>query len=208
MAKADKEKRIEELAEILKKAKSLVLSDFTGLNVAEMTELRRRCRENGVQYVVVKNTMARFAASRAEMDELVPYLKGPNGLTLGFEDPLVPARVIYSFAQESEKLAIKGGAFGGGVLGADDVKRIALLPGRDVLLSQVLMQMNAPITGFVSALRGMLTKLVYVLSQVKDLKVGHGEIAPPAKDAEGAEPVAEESADIKDEKTDELKKEE
>jgi large subunit ribosomal protein L10 len=209
VAKRDKEERIEELAEMLKRAKGLVLSDFTGLNVSEMTELRRRCRENRVQYLVVKNSLARFAASKAEMDELVPYLRGPNGLTFGFEDPLVPARVIHSFAQESEKLAIKAGVFGGGMMGPDDVKRIALLPGRDVLLSQVLMQMNAPIAGFAGALRSMLAKLVYVLAQVKDVKlgVGGGTAAPPAE-AEGGDPVTKESVESKDEKVAESKKEE
>jgi large subunit ribosomal protein L10 len=207
MAKLDKEKRIEELAEILKRAKGLVLSDFTGLNVAEMTELRRRCRENEVEYLVVKNTLARFAASRAEMEDLVPYLTGPNGFTFGFEDPLVPARVIHGFAQESDKLAIKAGVFGGGMIGADDVRRIAQLPGRDVLLSQVLMQMNAPISGFVGALKAMLTRLAFVLSQVKDVK-GKDEVVVEAdKEDTGSEENKEEPAEQAEEEAGEVKKE-
>jgi large subunit ribosomal protein L10 len=191
MARSDKEKRIEELADMLKRAKGLVLSDFTGLNVSEMTDLRRRCRENRVQYLVVKNSMARFAASRAEMDVLVPYLRGPNGFTFGFEDPLVPARVIHGFAHETEKLVIKAGVFGGGMLGPEEVKRIALLPGRDVLLSQLLMQMNAPVSGFANALRSMLTKLVYALSQVKDLKVDERGAASTVAKGDGVDSKVE-----------------
>ena len=207
MAREDKEKTIEELAEMLKRAKGLVLSDFTGLNVAEMTELRRRCRENQIEYLVVKNTLARFAASKADMDDLIPYLKGPNGFTFGFDDPLVPARVIHTFAQESDKLAIKAGVFGGGMIEADDVKRIAQLPGREVLLSQVLAQMNAPITGFAGALKAMLTRLAYVLSQVQDVKGQGDEKGEAGKDDGGPEGEKEEPTQQEDADKDEVKKE-
>lgn len=177
MGKPDKEQKVDNLADMLRRAKGIVLSDFTGLNVQEMTELRRRCRESEVEYLVVKNTLARFAAAKAEIEDLIPYLTGPNGFTLGYEDALVPARVVHDFARESDKLTIKAGMFEGGVIGPEDVKRIALLPDRDVLLSQLLAQMNAPITGFACALKSMLTKLVYVLSQVKNVKPEQSETA-------------------------------
>ncbi|MFQ5905185.1 MAG: 50S ribosomal protein L10, partial [bacterium] len=169
MAKREKAKTIEELAEMLKRAKGVVLSDFTGLNVEQMTELRRRCRENSVEYLVVKNTLARFAASKADLQPLLSYLSGPNGFTFGYDDPVTPARVINGFAVESDRLTIKAGIFEGGIIGPDEVKRIAVLPGRDVLLSQVLMQMCAPISRFAGVLRSVLRQFLYALTQISEM---------------------------------------
>ena len=170
MARVEKEKTVEELAEMLKKAQAVVLSDFTGLNVGQMAELRRRCRESQVVYRVVKNTLARFAASKADLEPLLPYLTGPNGFTFGYDDPAAPAKVIDGFARDSKKLMIKGGVFQGEVIGPDQVKRIATLPGRDALLSQVLMQMSAPISSFAEVLRSMLREFLYVLTQIGQMK--------------------------------------
>jgi large subunit ribosomal protein L10 len=191
MARPDKEQAVENLTEKLKRAKGIVLSDFSGLNVSEMTELRKRCRESEVEYLVVKNTLARFAALKAELEDLVPYLSGPNGFTFGYEDPLVPARVINGFALESEKLSIRAGIFEGGVIGPEDVRRIATLPARDVLLSRLLAQMNAPIGRFAGVLRSVLVSLVYTLTQVALAKTARGESASDSgSDAQSA--VAEE----------------
>lgn len=166
MARVEKEKAVEELAEMLKEAQAIVLSDFTGLNVEQMAELRRRCRDSHVVYRVVKNSLARFAASKADLEPLVPYLTGPNGFTFGYDDPAAPAKVINDFARESEKLMIKGGVFQGEVISPDQVKRIAVLPGRDLLLSQLLTQMGAPISRFTEVLRSVLREFLYVLTQI------------------------------------------
>ncbi len=170
MARVEKERTVEELTEMFKKAQAVVLSDFTGLNVEEMAKLRRRCRDSSVVYRVAKNTLARFAASKADLEPLLPYLTGPNGFTFGYDDPAVPAKVINDFARESGKLTIKGGVFQGEVIGPDQVKRIATLPGKDVLLSQLLMQMGAPISRFAEVLRSVLREFLYVLTQIGEVK--------------------------------------
>ena len=204
MARADKEEKVENLTDKLKRARGIVLSDFSGLNVAEMTELRKRCRESEVEYLVVKNTMARFAAVKAELEDLVPYLTGPNGFTFGYEDPFVPARVINGFALESEKLAIRAGIFEGGVIGPEDVKRIATLPPKDVLLSRLLAQMNAPLGRFAGVLRSILVSFVYTLTQVAQVKAAKGE-SPVSSGGETDSSVAEENSDetneVEEEKT-------
>lgn len=170
MARVEKERTVEELTEMFKKAQAVVLSDFTGLNVEEMAELRRRCRDSSVVYRVAKNTLARFAASKADLEPLLRYLTGPNGFTFGYDDPAVPAKVINDFAKKSGKLTIKGGVFQGEVIGPDQVKRIATLPGKDVLLSQLLMQMGAPISRFAEVLRSVLREFLYVLTQIGEVK--------------------------------------
>jgi len=200
MARSDKEKRVDELADRLMRAKGVVLSDFTGLNVEQMTDLRRRCRENSVEYLVVKNSLARFAASKADLEPLLSYLKGPNGFTFGYDDAIAPARVINDFARESQSLTIKAGIFEGGIIGPDQVKRIAVLPGREVLLSQLLMQMGAPISRFAGALRSMLTQFLYVLTQIRETKAEK----PVAESEESAQSPGEQEAS-NDEKNDELK---
>jgi large subunit ribosomal protein L10 len=196
MARAEKEKTVEELAEMLKKAQAVVLSDFTGLNVEQMAELRRRCRESQVVYRVVKNTLARFAASKADLEPLIPYLTGPNGFTFGYDDPAAPARVINGFAKDSKKLTIKGGIYQGEIIGPDQVKRIATLPGKDVLLSQLLMQMNAPISSFAEVLRSMLRQFLHVLTQIGQLG-----------DTEQSEGKAEAEEKQEEEKSEESKQE-
>jgi large subunit ribosomal protein L10 len=183
MARPEKEKTVEELTELLKRAKGVVLSDFTGLNAEEMTVLRRRCRESSVQYVVAKNTLAKFAATKADLESLHQYLVGTNGFTFGYDDPMMPAKVISDFAKESEKLRIRAGIFDGEVFGGDEVKRIAMLPGRDILLSQVLSQLGAPISRFTEVLRSVLRQFVYALGQVRDKM--------PSEPAQAAPAVAE-----------------
>ena len=192
MARVEKERTVEELTEMFKKAQAVVLSDFTGLNVEEMAELRRRCRDSSVVYRVAKNTLARFAASKADLEPLLRYLTGPNGFTFGYDDPAVPAKVINDFAKESGKLTIKGGVFQGEVIGPDQVKRIATLPGKDVLLSQLLMQMGAPISRFAEVLRSVLREFLYVLTQIGEMKgaeqrEGEAEEKPEEKKSEELE---------------------
>jgi len=170
MARKDKEASVEELEKKLKESKSLVLTDYIGLNVAEMTELRAKLREAGVDYKVVKNTLAKIAAENSNLSEINDFFRGPTAIAFGIEDVVSPAKIIDNFAKEHEILEIKGGYLNGEVIGIDKVKSLAEIPSRDILLAQVLAGMQAPISSLVNVLSGNMRNLVSVLSQIKDQK--------------------------------------
>ena len=114
MAREDKEKQVQELTEIFKRAKSVYLTDFKGLDVNRTTELRKKFREQAVEYRVVKNTLAQLAAKNAGYDMLLEYLTGPTGMAFGITDPIVPARILSEFAKdETKEVKVRYKDFGG-----------------------------------------------------------------------------------------------
>lgn len=170
MARPDKEAAVAELIEKLTDAKSIVVTDYMGLDVAEITELRKQLREAGVDYKVVKNTLARIAAKKAEIEDINEYFVGPTAVAFGMEDAVSPAKVLVDFSRDNEKLEIKGGALNGEIINLDKVKSLADIPPREVLLAKALAGMQAPISGLVNVLQGNLRGLVQVLNQIKEEK--------------------------------------
>ena len=170
MNKSEKEIVVQEIADILEKAKGIYITDFEGLNVEKMEDLRQKCREASVGYQVVKNTLARIAARKLGWEELVNYLQGPSAFAYSYDDPVAPARIITDFAEQDEKPSIKISIFEGDIYGPEKVKEIALLPSREILLSRVVGGFAAPIQCFVSGLNGLLQKFVMALDAVKELK--------------------------------------
>jgi len=166
MPREDKVKQVRELTEKFKAAKAVYLTDFTGLDVIKATELRRKLREASVEYRVVKNTLAQLAAKNAGYEMLLDYLTGPTGLAFGINDPIVPAKILTDFSRETEKLTVKVGMIEGKVVNTREVKQLALLPSREVLVAQVLAGLQAPIAGFVGVLGGILQKLVGTIDAI------------------------------------------
>ena len=123
-----KEQVVNEIKEKFQRAEAVVLVDYRGLNVAEVTELRKRFREAGADYKVYKNTLMTRALTELGMEELIPYLTGPNAVALGYDDPVVPAKIISEFAKDHEKLEVKAGMISRKVIGAEGVKSLANLP--------------------------------------------------------------------------------
>jgi large subunit ribosomal protein L10 len=160
---AFKEQQVVSLADQLSRAKVTVLADYRGLSVSEITALRRRLRDANAEFHVAKNTMTRRAAERLGKSDLVPYLVGPTGLALGYGDEAALARAITEFARTSRILTVKAGMLGNRVLAAEEVSRLAELPGREQLLAQVVGGIQAPIAGLVNVLSGTLRGLVVVL---------------------------------------------
>lgn len=160
MPKKDKEQKVLELTEKMKAAKSVYLTDFTGLNVPQATELRKKLREASVEYRVAKNTLTKLAAKNAGYEMLADYLTGPTGLAFGITDSIIPAKILTEFAKEGNKPTVKIGVIDGRLVNPGEVKQLALLPSREVLLSRVLAGFQAPIAGFVGVLGGILQKLV------------------------------------------------
>ncbi|HZX47300.1 MAG TPA: 50S ribosomal protein L10 [Clostridia bacterium] len=168
--KIAKQQVVNEIKEKFQRAEAVVLVDYRGLNVAEATELRKRFREAGADYKVYKNTLMTRALTELGMEELIPYLTGPNAVALGYDDPVVPAKIISEFAKDHEKLEIKAGMISRKVIGAEGIKSLASLPSKEVLVAQVLGGLNAPITGFVNVLQGNIRNLVYALNAIAEKK--------------------------------------
>ena len=154
----------------MQNAKGLVLADFRGIKVAQDTKLRRKMREAGVEYSVIKNNMASIAAKEAGIEGLDNYLKGPLAMVSSKNDPVAPAKLISEFIKDNRIMEIKGGLVEGKVIDADAVKALANLPPREVLIARLLGSMQSPITGFVNVLQGNIRNLVYALDAVRQQK--------------------------------------
>ena len=173
---SEKQAIVAELTEKIQKATAGVIVDYKGITVEEDTALRKECREGGVDYAVVKNTLLRFAFNNVGLNELDDQLNGATSLAVCMDDPVAPARVIAEFAKKlNGKFEIKGGFMDGKVVSLETVNALAAIPALPVLQAQVLGTMLAPITG-----------LAVVLKQIAE-KGGE----PVAVAAEEAAPAAE-----------------
>lgn len=168
----EKQAIVSEIKEKLSASKGAVLTNYRGLNVAQDTKLRRKLREGGVEYRVIKNTMTRIAAKEAGIDGLEQYLEGPTAIAMSDKDPVVAAKLLAEFIKENklQALEIKAGIVEGKVIDAGGVKALASLPPREVLIAQMLGTLQAPITGFVRVLNGTLGNLVYALEAIRKQK--------------------------------------
>lgn len=143
-----KQVRVEEITEKFKGAATAVVVDYRGLNVSQITELRKQLREAGVEFKVYKNTMTRRATEVAGLEGLNEYLTGPNAIAFSAEDVVAPAKIINDFAKKNDKLEIKAGVIEGAIASADDIKALAELPSREGLLSMLLSVLQAPMRNF------------------------------------------------------------
>jgi len=185
---------IEQLQSELKEADAVFLADFTGLDVAAMTKLRRKCHENGVSLHVVKNTLAVKASRANQLDDLVPHLKGATAVAVAKGDPSAPARILREFQKENEKLKLKAGVVEGQILSGVEVTALANLPSRDQLLSQVMQLALAPTQGVVYVLNGLLAKVVRTVDAVRDGMekgtIASAAVQPAVSAAQAAKPEA------------------
>lgn len=144
-----------------------ILVDYRGLNVAEMTGLRRELRAAGVEFKVVKNTLTRIASRELGLQDLEPYLEGPTAIAFSLKDPVAPAKILSNMAKNNEHLKLKAGVLQGKVIGLNQLKALAELPPREELLGKMVGSLQAPLYGMVSALSGPIRKLVYVLEAIR-----------------------------------------
>jgi len=154
MSREKKAQTIDRLQEVFSKCSIGILTDYRGLSVPEITDLRRRLKASGIEYKVVKNTLARFAAGRAGKDELASFFVGPVAIAFGYGDITEPARALADYIGTSKaSLSIKGGFLGDSLLTVEDVMTLSVLPSREVLLAKVVGGMQIPVL----ALLGCLT---------------------------------------------------
>lgn len=166
-----KEETLKSLKESFKKAKTVVFSQYKGTTVKDMRSLRRKLRENSVEFRVAKKTLMKLAAKEVGFDDIpAEVLEGPIGLAFGMKDEIAPAKVIYEFGKTNEHVKLTGAIFEGKLIGAADAKVIAMLPGREVLLAKLVGCMKSPIAGFHGILHALLRNFVYALSEVQKKK--------------------------------------
>ncbi|MGI6684277.1 MAG: 50S ribosomal protein L10 [Bacillota bacterium] len=164
-----KKQEISEIGKYMGESSITVLTDYRGLDVAEVTELRAKLREAGIKYKVAKNTLIKLAAHELDVSDLDKYLEGPTAVAFS-ADPVSLAKILVDFSKTHRNLEIKTGLLERKLVGVDDIKELAKLPGREVLLAQVVGAMQSPMYGFAGSLAGLLRKFVYALDQIKEQK--------------------------------------
>jgi large subunit ribosomal protein L10 len=177
MARPEKVEQVDLLAEKLRNAKVAVLTDYRGLSVGQLQDLRGRLRSQEVEYRVVKNTLARRAAAEAGHDEFQDLLKGPVAIAFGYSDLGAPARVLGEFTRQTRlKLDIVGGLVEGRVMNPDQVRQTADLPSREILIAQLLGTLQSPVAQLVATIQAPVQQLVGLLEAYRD-KLGGTEAA-------------------------------
>jgi large subunit ribosomal protein L10 len=168
--KKEKDQAIAELKESFSNAKVIVFTEYRGLNVKSLSALRRKMREAGGRLIVSKNTIATLAARETGLEGLEPFLTGPTALAFGFDDLVSVPKLITQFDKDYKQFQFKGGVVEGTVIGKDDVRNLAELPPREVLLAQVTGGFQASLYGLVNVLHGNIRKLVYAVEAVREKK--------------------------------------
>jgi len=170
LRREEKQRLVAELHEKFKSVKAVILTDFTGLDVAQLTRLRRQLQEQGMEYKVVKNTLLRRASQQTALEALAEHFVGPNAIVLSYEDPVLPAKILVDFAKEEPELEIKAGFVEGRVLEPKEVRALANLPPREVLLGQLVGLLKAPLARLVGVLGAPMRELLGVLQAIKEAK--------------------------------------
>ncbi len=169
MLRPEKVKQIEEFTGKFKDSAVVIVANYQGLNVAQMTELRRQFREAEVDFTVYKNTLVRIACDEVEAKEIKEYLTGANAFAF-CKDVVSPARVMAEFQKQNPQLEVRCGYLEGRLMSSADVAALAKLPDRQTLLSMVAAGFQSPISGLVRSLNGILGQFVYVLDAVSKQK--------------------------------------
>ncbi|MEG2000029.1 MAG: 50S ribosomal protein L10 [Evtepia sp.] len=171
---SEKQAIVSTLTEKLQNSAAGVIVDYKGITVAEDTELRVEMRKNGVDYFVAKNTLMRFAAKNADLEDMIPVLEGTTAVAICESDPVAAAKVIADFSKKmnDQKFFIKAGFVEGKVISPAEVKNLAELPSREVLIATVLGTMMAPIRGLATVLDANISGLARTVQAIADQKAG------------------------------------
>lgn len=171
MEKAKKAEVIQELKDKFLRAKSVVFTDYTGMTVAEMSDLRNILRSSKIEYRVIKNNLARIAARETPLSILKPEeYKGPIGIALGYDDPLLVVKKVLEFTEKNEKLKVKNSVVEGRLLSPEELKALATLPSRDVLLGMLAGGLAQPLMQLASGFNALLLNLLYAFEALKQKK--------------------------------------
>ena len=164
-----KVKAVEEIRDRFGRCRTAILTDYRGLNVAEITELRRKLKEQDVEYKVVKNTLTKIAIQDFEFN-LDEHLEGPTAIAFSYEDPVAPAKILMDFAKTHKQLEIKAGVVEGKVADKSVIGELAKMPPKEQLLANVVGAIQSPLYGIVGVLEGTIRDMVYTLQAIQDKK--------------------------------------
>jgi len=170
MARPKKVAQVEVITESLKMCQSIVLTDYRGLTVEQMTDFRNRCREKNVGVRVVKNRLAKLAADQADMSGLKEYLTGPLALIFGNESQVDAAKLVVDYAKDHEALGLMGGFMDGEYLSVEQVIELSKIPDREELIAKMMGSINAPASGIVGTINGVVAALTRAVDAVAKQK--------------------------------------
>lgn len=170
MNREEKAAVVSDLSNRLDSAKIAIVADYKGLTVASFQELRRELRKNNAEIRVAKNTLLRRAVDGTPFDVILDHLQGTNALTVSYEDPIAPAKILTQFAKDHPELEIRVGALEGKALTPEDLVALSKLPSKEVMLATLLSVMNAVPTSLVQVLSAVPRSMVYTLQAIKEKK--------------------------------------
>lgn len=170
ITKERKSQQIAELSEKFSKSKAVVLTEYKGLTVSEVAELRKVLKEAGAEYKVVKNTLSSIAARGTPVEPAADLFIGPTGIAFGFEDAIAAARKVLEYADKNEKFKVKSGVIEGRLCSVAEIKAMSKLPPKPVLLGMLAGAMQAPASKLAGALNATLTQFAYAMEALKNKK--------------------------------------
>lgn len=165
-----KQAAVADVVDKMKRAQCMIVLDYRGLTVEEVTNLRSQFRQAGVEYKVIKNNMLKRAADELKIEGVDEYFKGPSAVAFGYEDPVAPAKILCKFVKDANKTEIKGGILDGKVMDAAGITSLSKLPSKEELIAKMLGSMNAPVTNFVGVLAAIPRGLVCALNAIAQQK--------------------------------------
>ena len=170
MNRDEKQALVQQLNESFSRAKIAILADYKGLKVAEFEKLRVELKKNNAEIRVAKNTLLRRAVDGTAFEALKDEFKGSTAVAVSYDDPVTPAKALVEFAKDNPQIEIRNAALEGKILSSADLAALAKLPGREVLLAQLMSVMNAVPTNLVQVLSGVPRKFLYLLQAIADQK--------------------------------------
>ena len=190
MPRQDKVDAVAEYSQLFKDNNAFFVTDYQGLDVEAMTDLRRKLREGGVRYVIGKNTLFRIAAKEASVDGIDEHLVGPTAIAFASEDAAAAAKILHESFKDRELPRTKAFWVEMEAYSPEDIKRLADLPPKEVLYSQVVAAVEAPLTSLVGSLDGFFRKLIGVVDALAEKRKEEGDPGPAGDDAPAAEEAA------------------
>ena len=161
---------VEEYTQKFKDAKCVYVAEYEGIDVATVTDVRKKFRDQNIEYKVLKNRLARISFNNAGISGLDEFLTGANTFIIGYDDPVAPAKILEDFNKKKEILKLKTVLFEGKVLPSEEAKNISKLPSREALLGQLVGMLQSPMTKFAATLNAPMQKFVGVLNALKEKK--------------------------------------
>jgi large subunit ribosomal protein L10 len=161
----EKVETVEEFKSRLDGAKTVLVTEYRGLTVQQLSDLRKQLRGVSAQYKIIKNRLARLAMTDSDLSKLSPHLKGPTGMVISKEDPVAVAKALHTFARTNQALAIKAGFIEGQVLPPAELKALSELPSKDAIRAQIIGAIQGPLAQLVGLLQAPQRELAYVLSE-------------------------------------------